>query len=217
MLNEENNEERLSDVILDAIITLLQHLSKARPLPVGLRHKLHHWMRVIRPKTGDRLELGGKLHNYAYFIVEGFIYVTYIDAETKQVRIKCFYAKDEIAALQNFIDELAGGFTLVAGCDTVLARISLEAMHNIYETWPDMIGFAKSVVGYFDGQKDRLKDLLTEYGAKISVPHFFELYECLKDGKKVRMRKEIAGYLGVSTRTLRRYTPKEKKEGSSLP
>lgn len=208
MLNVEEKEERLTEEVLDAITKLLQRLARPNPLPLGLRPKLQHWMRIIRPQRDQVLELPNRLHKFAYYIVKGFIYVTYVDPVTKLVQVKCFYTNDEIAALRNFVDEVEGPYTLVAGCDTVLARISLEGMHDIYNTWPDMKDFAKKVVREFEGDKERLKNRLTQQDAKFSVPIFFHFYPCLEDGMRVRLRPEIADYLGISPRTLRRWQNK---------
>lgn len=211
MLNLETFKEKLNEEELGAVMLLLQNFSRAKPLPVGLEKELDEWMDKIRPEQGDVLEPAKAIPEYAYYVIAGYVYVIYED-ENAELQVYCFYRNNRIVALRDFVDQEKSDYVIIAGRDTVLGRISIDGMRAIYRKWPDMEGFAKSIVMKYADLQIHLRNHLLRYKPEERARVFFGLYKCLKPARLIKLTKEIGLYLGISESSVLRGSDDEDEE-----
>lgn len=187
---------------LQKLMTLLRSMKPKFVLPVGLEKFLQTHMDEYAPKPNEVLLAQGKTPQYAYYIIRGYIYVTYLD-EKGGPNIKRFYKENEIVAFMSFLERTASPFTIRAGRDTLLSRISWDATQKVFLTWPEMRLFADVVVMGYDELHDKIRSGLLDMTAKERVAEFYQvLYPCLLPANKVRLNALISKYLKVSIRRL---------------
>lgn len=187
---------------LQALMTLLRSIKPNLMLPVLLEPFLKAHMDEYTPKRNEVLVAQGKKPKYAYFIIRGYIYVTYNDKKGHK-KIKRFYKENEIVAFVSFLERTESPYTIKAGRDTLLSRISRDTMEKMFEQWAEMRVFSDLVVMGYDETQDEIRNRLLQMPAKERVAEFYlELYPCLLPTIKVRLNYYIGMYLKISVRRL---------------
>ncbi|TKC07125.1 Crp/Fnr family transcriptional regulator [Pedobacter frigoris] len=195
MLTIKNAFERL--------MRLLRSIKPEQPLPVLLEPYLLKNMDEYSPASGEVLVKQGEKPKFAYFIIRGYIYV-YLHDENGGKHVKRFYRENRIVAFLSFLELTNSPYTIVAGHDTLVSKIGIEEMTVIYDTWKGMKEFAQLVVMQYDEVKEGQHLKLLNMAADDRVREFYNLYPCMWPPLKARMDDEIAEYLQISARTLRR-------------
>jgi hypothetical protein len=186
------------------LMTLLSNINRKQPLPVGFEQFLWENMEEYQPSDNQVLVKQGETPEYAYYIIRGYIYVYYED-EDGILHVKRFYRENRIVAFLSFLEQHASPYTIVAGRDTLLSRISIDHMKVIYGRWQGMKEFAMLVVLQYDEKKAAIKDKLMAMETEERIKAFYLCFPCLLPASKVRMDKWVALYLKMSLRTLRQF------------
>lgn len=157
--------------------------------------------------TNNALVEQGEIPKYAFFLVSGNAYLYYLDEEGEN-RVFRFYRENTLIARLCFIQQTKSLCYIRASKDAMLLRISNTDMEYIYETMAGMREFAMLTVMQYDNHKEQLRDVMLSKEPKDRVPYFYEIFPKLRDAKTVRLDKEIASYLNISVRTLRKFRNK---------
>ncbi|SMC54532.1 hypothetical protein SAMN04488524_1158 [Pedobacter africanus] len=64
-----------------------------------------------------------------------------------------------IVAFRSFLTQKVSSVNIHAGRDTVLGRVNIVCMQDIYETWPEMKVFARSVVTHYEERKESRRNV----------------------------------------------------------
>lgn len=171
-------------------------------LPLALEKFLETHMDEYSPKANELLVEQGSIPKYAYFIIRGYIYVSYLDDEGN-LHAKRFYKEKDFVAFISFLERSASPYTLRAGRDTLLSRISQEDMQQLFTNWTEMRRFFDLMVINYDETHDKIRNRLLGMTMVERVAEFYlELYPCLLPANKVRQNALIGKYLKVSVRRL---------------
>lgn len=185
----------------DKLMHLLRSIKPEQPLPVLFEPYLWENMEEYSPASGEELVKQGSKPEYAYFIIRGYVYVYFYDKHMVK-HVKRFYREDRIVAFLSFLEQTKSPYTIVAGHDTLVSRISIDHMEVIYEKWAGMKVFAQLVIMQYDEAKERQHLELLKMPVDDRVKEFYSLYPCMWPPLKARMDGEIAKYLQISVRTL---------------
>lgn len=185
------------------LMTLLSQINPKIALPIGLEKYLWDHMEELSPKANQILVKQGEIPKHAYYIIRGYIYVYYDDEDGKR-HVKRFYRENRIVTFLSFLEQHASPYTIVAGRDTLLSRISNVDMREIYQRWEGMKEFAMLVVLQYDEAKSAIKEKLMAMELEERVNAFYQCYPCLLPASKVRMDELVASYLQIAVSSLRR-------------
>jgi CRP-like cAMP-binding protein len=179
---------------------LLTKVNPAITLPATFFDYLWKEMDEITPDPDVPLVRQGDIPKFAYFIIRGFLSVYYVDEEGDKY-MKRFYKEDQITAFLSFLEQQPSPYTIVPGKDTLLSRISIAKMEEIYKGWTGMKEFAQLTVMQYEEKKEGIKDRLMQKKGEQRVLAFYLLYPGLLHSK-VFVDSDIASYLRLTRETL---------------
>jgi len=186
---------------LTRLMKLLRSINPHITLPEALESILELEMEEIYPKHHEVLEHEGDV---PYYIIRGCVYIYYYDAAGKQ-HVTRFYREDRIVAFLSFLEGTEALYTIAAGRDTILSRVSQRTMKKIYGSFDGMYEFAQLTVMRYDESKEKMKSDILGLPAPERVKLFYELYPFLLPAEAARMDEEIANLLLMSVRNLRKF------------
>ncbi len=186
----------------DRLMKLLRSINPDIELPPQLEPLLRNEMDEIHPVHHEVLVHQGDLPLYAYYIIRGYVYVTYIcDAGVRHVLR--FYRSNSIVAFLSFLEQKASPYTICAGKDTILSRVRITTMKKVYLI-TGMYEFAQRTVMLYDAAKEKLREDMMGLPVPERVRMFYKVYPFLLPAESARMDLFVAAFLKISDSTLYR-------------
>nr|WP_121272143.1 hypothetical protein [Pedobacter schmidteae] len=186
---------------LEKLMKLLRSVRPKFDLPMRLEYFFKEHMDEYDPVPNEDLVVRGRIPLFAYYIISGYVYVTYKNKEG-QLRVKYFYAADSIVAFICFLDRLPSHYHIYAGHHTKLAVISRASVGLLFEEWEHMRSFAYTVLIEDDRFRGEIYDDLMELDPVPRVVEFYRLNPCLLPAVEARLDKWIARFLKLKLRYL---------------
>lgn len=197
------------------LLKLLQRITPNAPLPDGLVPLLLQWLSddigYVQEAT---LEWQGEKPRYAYFVVKGCLKVNAWNEDGDMYMLR-IYRPDTIAAFKEFLTQEASDYEIRVCRNSVVRRISIEGMREIYRLLPGMEKFAFDTALNYNQSKEKLhRDLLAIEQTDDRVLRFYKLFSMLYPAKGSRIRDaDIASFLHISRDQLKKARTRLKREG----
>ena len=189
---------------LGKLTTLLRSVVSKIELPEELPAFLGDTMPMDTLENYKEMILQGEKPECAFYILRGFMWVYYFSDQEGEV-ITHFYGENMIVAFKDFLIKADSGYTIVAGRETLVSTIRHDDMLRMYKKWPQMESFAKDVVMAYDKYSHLQQANLRSMGFKERIAEFYLFYPKLLPAKWARVDDQVANYLGMGVRTLRKY------------
>jgi len=145
----------------------------------------------------------GHITRDAWFVVRGFITLSYVD-ENGQKHVMRIYRENRICGLISFILQRRSLYTIEASKDAMLLSISYEALAGLYKMDPRMELFVLKASMEYEHYKEQFREnLLFGKSAEEKVAEFYSIFKALLNTRRVILDEDVAWYLHISVRALR--------------
>lgn len=197
MLNDSKTFEEL--------LTGLQNINPAIPLPLVLRPKLWNGMLVVPEHKEIRvLEQEGEKPKNAYYVVRGYVIVCGYDESTDEY-IWRIYQPGTIVALNCFMHRKRSIYTIKTGKKALVWSVGADVMKEIYQEMDGMREFALQTAAAYDERMERGRNILLTLDIDDRVRKFYKYYPGLLPSRTSLLPDGVvASFLAITKPQLRR-------------
>lgn len=188
---------------LARLMAILRSIDPKTPLPAKLEPELKRLMDEVRFKTKPQvLATQDKIPDKAILLLNGYVVVYYID-EKGEMRVVRIVHREQIIAIDAFMQHKPSPYYIVAMRQAVMLSISYDNMNKVYLNVPGVDKLARKTAASYESL-ERERDELTSKPSRERILEFYsDKPELLPAKRSPLPDKYIASYLRVNIDTFR--------------